>query len=112
MKSFGFISLSEDLSDLNHRFIDLAQIIRDHYYHPSFHGSFSLKSVLPVIVPEMNYDDLEIQEGSVASIEYLKMLDPETATEERQIIRNNLLDYCNQDTLAMVKIVDRLCRKN
>ena len=58
-------------------------VIREHYYHPAFHGSFSLKHVLPVLVPDMGYQDLAIQEGGTASQEYLRMIDPGRSPAEK-----------------------------
>ena len=67
-----------------------------------------MKSVLPALVPEMSYSNLVIQEGSIASLEYLKMHDPSTKTKEKLEIKNNLLKYCGYDTLGMVQIRDEL----
>ena len=53
-----------------------------------FHGSFSLKSVLPAIIPEMSYYNLEIQEGQLASLEYLMMIDPSTPIKEKEKIKH------------------------
>ena len=94
------------------RIKDLHQIIRRHYYHPGFHGSFSLKSVLPAILPEMSYANLEIQEGQLASLEYLEMIDPATPTEEKEQIKMDLLTYCGHDTLAMLKIREELISRS
>jgi len=101
-----------DLNVLHRRFIDLCALIKSHYYHPAFHGSFSLKYVLPAFVPEMDYQNLAIQEGGMASMEYLRMIDPKTPPEDKNEIRNNLLAYCSQDTLAMVKICELLLEKS
>jgi len=90
---------------------DLLVRIRKEYYHPGFHGSFSIKNVLPVIVPSMSYEDLSIQEGSMAGLEYLRMIDPATRSDEKERIRRNLLEYCGQDTLAMVKIREKLFKR-
>jgi hypothetical protein len=56
----------------------------------------------------MSYDQLSIQEGMKASLEYLRMIDPEIPEEEKTTIRNDLLTYCAQDTEAMVKIRDEM----
>jgi predicted RecB family nuclease len=111
-------SLAEDfpwyrdrlLSSLG-RMKDLCAIVRAHYYHPAFRGSFSLKSVLPAVVPSMAYDELAIQEGNQASLEYLRMMDPSTSPEERAGIKVALLTYCGYDTLAMVRIREELLRR-
>jgi hypothetical protein len=90
------------------RFKDLHATIRRCFYHPDFQGSFSLKSVLPAVLPAMSYETLSIQEGSQASVEYFRMLDPATSSEEREKIKKDLLDYCGHDTLAMVRIREEL----
>jgi len=101
----------ERLEALLPRCEDLLARIRRGYYHPGFHGSFSIKNVLPVLVPSMPYDNLSIQEGSMAGIEYLRMIDPATTSDEKQGIRRNLLEYCGQDTLAMVRIREDLLKR-
>jgi len=90
------------------RFVDLYAIIRRNYYHPKFYGSFSLKYVLPALVPEMSYENLSIQDGMQASFEYQRMIDPATPATEKAGIRRGLLTYCGQDTEAMVRIRDEL----
>jgi hypothetical protein len=103
-----FPKYTEELWAIIDRFKDLHAIIRTHYYHPKFYGSFSLKNVLPALVPEMSYAKLSIQDGMQASLEYLRMIDPATHEKEKTRIRTDLLTYCGQDTLAMVKIRDKL----
>jgi len=93
------------------RVVDLYAIIRKNYYHPGFHGSFSLKSVVPALLPDMDYENLAIQEGQQAGLEYLRMIDPSTPTEERERIKTALLAYCGQDTLTMVKIREKLLNR-
>jgi hypothetical protein len=93
------------------RFKDLQTLIKRYFYNHAFHGSFSLKSVLPALVPGMSYDDLTIQEGAHASQEYLRMLDPGTSLAEKKKIEVALLDYCSHDTLAMVMIREQLLRR-
>ena len=100
----------DDLLRVPNRFKDLCSIIRHYFYHPGFHGSFSLKSVLPVLVPEMSYNTLSIKDGSHASFEYLRMIHPDTPSGEKERIKEGLLDYCSQDTLAMVRIRDQLMK--
>jgi predicted RecB family nuclease len=90
------------------RLYDLHVVVKNHYYHPEFHGSFSLKAVLPAVLPSMAYENLEIQEGQMASLEYLRMIGPATPEAEKEKIKNDLLEYCAQDTLAMVRIREEL----
>ncbi len=86
------------------RIWDLHPIVRDHYYHPHFGGSYSLKEVLPALVPSMGYDDLAIKEGGHAASQYYRMVFVETDWVEREKIQEALLAYCKRDTLAMVEL--------
>lgn len=106
-----FPEYREKLLALLDRIRDLYRIISKNYYHPGFHGSFSIKSVLPALVPEMNYQDLDIQEGQLAGLEYLRMIDPSISADEKEKIKEHLLTYCGYDTLAMVKIREALLKK-
>jgi predicted RecB family nuclease len=103
-----FPQYADKLQAIIDRFVDLYAIIRNNYYHPKFYGSFSLKYVLPALLPEMSYDKLSIQDGMQASLEYLRMIHPDTPEDEKTTIRDDLLTYCGQDTLAMVKIRSEL----
>jgi hypothetical protein len=97
-------SLKPALSRIVSRLWDLFPIIRDHYYHPAFGGSYSIKSVLPAMVPSLAYDDLAIKEGGHAASQYYRMVFVETDWIERATIEEALLRYCERDTLAMVEL--------
>ena len=99
---------SDQLLSTEDRFKDLHALVRKHAYHPNFHGSFSLKSILPALVPSMAYENLAIQDGQQASVAYLQMLDPGTSPEERAEIKRALLSYCANDTLGLVKVREEL----
>jgi len=99
-----FPHLASRLLALNDRMVDLLQIIKAHYYHPAFHGSFSIKQVLPVLVPALSYKELAITGGDVAPMEFQRMMGSQDA-EERNSIYTNLLAYCAMDTLAMVEVL-------
>jgi len=88
------------------RLWDLLPIIRDNVYHPAFQGSFSLKRVLPALVPEMSYESMEVSDGAEAGVAWEKMLTCEDA--ERKDLRSSLLAYCGQDTFAMVRLLNVL----
>jgi hypothetical protein len=106
-----FPHYADELQAAIDRFVDLYAIIRRNYYHPKFYGSFSLKYVLPALVPDMSYENLAIREGMQASLEYLRMIDHGTPEDEKAGIKSDLLTYCGQDTLAMVKIRDELLKR-
>ena len=86
------------------RLWDLHPVIKDHYYHPAFNGSYSIKSVLPAVLPALGYGDLAIQEGGQAASQYYRMVFVETDWIEQARIREALLQYCARDTMAMVEL--------
>jgi hypothetical protein len=102
--------LAPELKVLEDKLIDLHPVIRDHVYHPDFMGSFSLKYVLHPLVPELTYNDLVIVDGLVASVEIARLLfvAQRIPPEERERVRQDLLDYCERDTWAMVRLLARL----
>jgi len=103
--------LSDELHELIARIVDLLKLVRTHYYHPEFHGSFSIKSVLPALVPDLGYGDLEINDGGLASTAYAEIVNPDTKQERRDHLRKCLLDYCERDTEAEVRLYQTLLRQ-
>jgi len=88
------------------RLVDLHPIVKDHYYHPDMHGSWSIKAVLPTIAPELDYSKLgEIQEGTAAQQAYVEAISPDTKEGRREELRIGLLKYCKHDTRAMMILV-------
>jgi hypothetical protein len=113
-------ALSEPLLALEVKLVDLLPAVRNHVYHPAFHGSFSLKSVLPALVPSLTYADLQIGDGDTASVYLERMLlgkeqgrgggpgQLELFDAAPSPLRADLLAYCKRDTWAMVKLLERL----
>lgn len=91
------------LKGLMARIVDLYDIFRSRwYYHPAMKNSASIKAVLPALIPEFSYSDLEIGDGGTASELFLESIQKNSLyTPELQ---ENLLKYCERDTYAMVLI--------
>ena len=106
-----FPGLAPRLLPLTDRLVDLHRLILDGYYHPEFHGSFSIKNVLPVLVDGLGYDDLEIREGSQAALAFISMTDPEVPASERAQLREGLSAYCKRDTEAMLRLFQVLTKE-
>ncbi len=67
-----FAALRDALLAINARVVDLLPIARERYYHPSQQGRWSIKKVLPAVVPELRYDALEgVQDGGMAMEAFL-----------------------------------------
>jgi hypothetical protein len=105
----AFPKYAASLAALNDRMKDLLIPFRSRYlYHPGMQGSASIKHVLPAFVPELNYDDLEISDGSTASMVYLACMKGTLSAAKKEILYQNLRKYCAMDTLAEVKLVETL----
>jgi len=92
----------DEIENIQGRLWDLLAVIRAHVYHAAFCGSFSLKSVLPALVPDMTYEGMEVAEGNEAGLAWERMIRGQVDDAERKRLRKALLAYCEQDTLGMV----------
>jgi hypothetical protein len=104
----SFPDLEGELIALSDRFADLYNILRKYYYHPQFHGSYSIKTVLPVIVPDMGYEGMEVDNGLDASALFAYMAKGRYDREEAGRVRENLLRYCGVDSMAMMRLHENL----
>ena len=102
--------LSDALLAIKSRLCDALPIVRDNVYHPAFGGSFDLKTVLPALIPELTYDGLAIGDGQTASRELARLIfaGDTMSDAEREELRADLNAYCSLDTLAMVRLIERL----
>jgi hypothetical protein len=102
--------LAGPLEELLDKLVDLLPVVRNNVYHPDFQGSFSLKYVLTPLVPELSYSDLVIVDGRLASVEIARLLfvAHKIPVAERDRLRQDLLDYCERDTWATVRLMARL----
>jgi hypothetical protein len=67
-----------------------------------------LKSALPALMPGMSYDGMEVAEGNEAGLTWERIVHAEVGSEERRWLREALLAYCRQDTLAMARVLEVL----
>lgn len=102
--------LADELAALQAKLLDLHPVMRNCVYHPGFNGSYSLKEILTPLVPELTYDDLVIVDGRVASVEIARLLfvAGKIPRREHDRVRKDLLNYCERDTWAMVKLLEKL----
>jgi hypothetical protein len=90
------------------RIVDLMKPFSEkNYYQAEMHNSFSIKNVVQALAPSLNHNDLSIPNGSIAMTSFENL---QTETDMLKILetRDNLLEYCKMDTLAMVKIFEEL----
>jgi hypothetical protein len=106
-----FDDLSDHLMNIHGNIKDLMQPFRKRaFYSRDMGGSYSIKLVLPALFPddaELDYHALDlIHDGGEAMNAYTEL--PGKAPEERQRVRAALLAYCRLDTLALVRILEKL----
>ena len=100
---------TEFFEDVNGRIYDLMDIFAKGYYvHKDFKMSTSIKKVLPVIAPELDYATMDISEGMTASNSWGDTITKDMSEDQKQKIYNDLLKYCELDTFAMVRILEEL----
>jgi hypothetical protein len=97
-----YAAVNERVNDLDIPFAN------NWYVDERFHGSFSIKKVLPVLVPELSYKELEINNGGAAQTTWMKAYFDNDPTIDKDWLRENMLKYCGLDTWAMVEIYNKL----
>ena len=103
-------SYTDFFLNLNGRVVDLMLPFSEGMYvDPKFMGSASIKKVLPVLVPELSYKKLAVQEGLTAQRLWMEaVLQGKGSPTEQEQLFSDLLTYCELDTFAMVKIYEKL----
>ena len=102
-------SLANSFLKINENTYDLFEVFRKYkYFDQKFKGSASIKKVLPVLVPELSYDNLAIWKGDKAMNKLAELLRWGISENDRIQIAKDLLVYCRQDSWAMVEIYRKL----
>jgi CRISPR/Cas system-associated exonuclease Cas4 (RecB family) len=105
----AFPPYAEPIRAVIARLWDLCDVFKRCVYHAEFKGSFSLKKVLPALVPNLNYDDLTIAglpaNGESVLPAWQLMSNPTTSPEDHQRVRQELLQYCERDTFALCHLL-------
>lgn len=100
-----FPEFATSLQAISDRLVDLLPVTRANYYHPSQHGSWSIKAVLPAVAPELSYELLDgVKNGGMAMEAYAEAIHPDTTSQRKAEIEHQLLAYCGLDTFAMVRL--------
>jgi len=93
------------IANFNDRIYDLKDIFSKQYYvHRNLWGKVSIKNVLPVLAPHLNYSSLDIQEGGAASVAWKKIVWGQIGEEECNRLSEALKEYCAMDSYGMYAI--------
>jgi hypothetical protein len=99
------------INELKTKIVDLADPIKKgYYYHPQMSGNFSLKSIAPLVHQEAGFDGLDIQSGIVAMYMYEGLL-KETNHINAELIKQQLIDYCEMDAMITFNLLHFLRSK-
>lgn len=99
---------AEAFAKVNEKTFDLMEIFSEQlYFHRNFHGSSSLKKVLPVLT-DITYDGMEVPHGSLAAELLAGIVQGKYEVDLCSKHITNLLEYCKQDTRAMVCIYQKV----
>jgi hypothetical protein len=106
--SIDFPKYSSTIEERILRIMDLmVPFAKRWYYSPLMNGSYSIKAVLPALVPQLSYKNMAIGDGGTASAAYLTLFNNSDANQVESV-RNNLKEYCKLDTFAMVQVLELL----
>lgn len=100
-----FPQMADGLRQISKRIWDLEVVFRKHYRHWQWGTKSSIKYVLPSLVPELSYEDLDIGDGGKASLQWLRMIETEDR-HEKEAMAIALKRYCELDTFAMVRLLE------
>lgn len=100
-----FPDLAERLLAIGKRLVDLLPIAQRCFYHPIQQGSWSLKALLPAVVPDLAHHALDgVKDGNMAMDAYLEAIHNNTRAARKRQLEQQLIDYCQLDTYALVRI--------
>jgi len=106
-----FPQYNRQLHEINDRIQDLMTPFASMwFFDKDFFGSASIKKVLPALIPELSYKDLDIGDGENAQRIWMETILSGDNSDQKEKILADLSKYCTLDTLAMVKILETLKR--
>ena len=97
------------LQSIIDRLWDQLVIFQKHYLHPDFCGSNSLKNVLPVLVPSLSFENLDVVHDGLEAQAVWDLMINTTSESKRSDMIEHLKEYCMLDTLAILEIHKVLC---
>lgn len=96
---------SDFLQGLIDRTVDLEDLFKEGYVDIKFQGSTSIKKVLPVLAPDLDYAGMEVANGTDAMEAWQRLVSLPKGSQKNEL-RKSMLEYCKLDTLAMVRIFE------
>ena len=104
--------LTIELLNIEKRIVDLLPVVQNNYYHRDQLGSWSIKKVLPMIAPELQYSALTISDGGAAQLAWFNASKEDINSDCYKNLKNDLIQYCRLDALAMFTILKKLSKNN
>lgn len=99
---------AKEVKDRMHRMVDLEMPFKkDWFYHHNMQGGYSMKSILPALVENMSYNNMNVKDGVDAMVIYQQLIF-ETDENKKTKVLNDLISYCRMDTLGLVYVYEEL----
>lgn len=99
---------AKSVKDRMQRMVDIeTPFKKDWYYHPKMNGAYSMKSILPALIDNMSYSNMNVKDGVDAMILYQQLGEETNETVKNKTIQD-LLSYCRMDTLALYHVYKSL----
>ena len=113
LKEMGVLypDLQDKIDNIIERIEDLMAFIQKNFYHPQFNGSFSLKKVLPALLPhEEQYSEGEVSGGDEAQAQFYNLICDKYDQNKKATVADDLIAYCNKDTHSLILIYQHLLK--
>ena len=113
LKEMGILypDLEHKIDSIIERIEDLLFFIKQNFYHPKFNGSFSLKKVLPALLPnEKEYSEGGVSGGDQAQEQFYNIICNNYNDNKKKSVLDDLIAYCKKDTLSLILIYQHLIK--
>jgi Domain of unknown function(DUF2779) len=99
-----FPEYAADIRQRLERLVDLEiPFKQDWFYHPGMQGGYSMKSILPALVPELSYEHMTVKDGADAMYVYQQLMNEQDKSKRIRALQD-LLSYCQMDTLGLYEV--------
>ena len=98
-----YAELANDLTILKSKLVDVFDIFLNlNYYQPAFKSNFSLKVVSAVLLEDVTYTKIN---SGLEAMNYFEQFRSAETELDREVLKNELVNYCNTDTEATFKLI-------
>jgi len=98
-----------ELENLKSKIVDVFDVFQKlWYYHPQFKSTFSLKTISSFLLPQIKYPKIS---SGLEAMNFYEKYRQSVDLVEREVLKEELIVYCNTDCEATYKLVEFLKAK-